>query len=226
MTHCVAILPMKGHSVRVPKKNIRDLAGKPLLYWILSTLQQVSAVNEIVIDTDCDDIEATVKKHFPGIHVLQRPEHLKGDDTPVNLLIENIMAHFPADLYLQTHSTNPHLQADTIADAITAFQNNDNADSLFGVTAWKTRLFWPDGSAVNHNPNELIPTQNLDPVYEENSNLYLFTKDSFQKRDHRIGASPMMFPIDRMEAVDIDDMADFEYADYLMRRKNGLLNAA
>lgn len=134
--------------------------------------------------------------------------------------LERASKQTPADIYVHTHSTNPLLTSATIDRAVETFKNQkDQRDSLFGVTALHTRLFWPDGSAANHNPNELIQTQDLPPVYEENSNIYVFTAESFAKRHHRIGTNPMMFPIERWEAVDIDEEIGFEFADYLIRRK-------
>ena len=138
----------------------------------------------------------------------------------MNLLIEFNMDNVAADIYIHTHSTNPLLRARTVDSAIEAFINRPiDRDSLFGVTEWRTRLFRADGSALYHNPDELIPTQDLAPVYEENSNIYAFTRDSFAKLNHRIGVTPILFPIDRREAVDIDDEEDFEFAEFLMRKR-------
>ena len=87
---------------------------------------------------------------------------------------------------------------------------------MFSVTRLQTRLYDMDGKAVNHNPNELIQTQDLPPLFEENSCLYLFTKQSLEKQGHRIGSSPYLFEIDPDEAWDIDTNLDFAIVDYLM----------
>lgn len=220
--HLTALVPMKGNSERVPQKNIRPMAGKPLFYWILQTLHQVPAIDEIVVDTDSDKIEEGVLSFFPNVTIVRRPEHLHGDEVPMNKIIENVMDQVPSDIYLQTHSTNPLLTVETLQKAIADFeveyQKEDGADSMFAVTTWKTRFFNPDGTAMNHDPNELIPTQDLDPIYEENSNFYLFTKDTFIKRGHRIGTKPILYPMDRLEAVDIDEMPDFEFAEFLVQK--------
>jgi CMP-N-acetylneuraminic acid synthetase len=123
---------------------------------------------------------------------------------------------FPADFYLQTHSTNPLLKAETISDAIHAFNNNyPNLDSLFSVTRWQTRFYDKDGNAVNHDPKELIQTQDLPPMYEENSCIYIFTRENLIAKRHRISNNPLMFEIPRLEAVDIDDESDFQVAHLL-----------
>jgi N-acylneuraminate cytidylyltransferase len=218
MSKTAAMVSMKGHSSRVPRKNLRELAGRPLFYWIIKTLTDVPEIDEVIVETDSDEIADKVRAFF-DVTLLRRPPELVGDDVPMNELIAFNMSQVPADTYLQTHCTNPLLKSATVSAALAALKANSGADSLFGVTEWKTRLFKADGSPLNHNPDELIPTQNLPPVYEENSNLYIFTADSFAKRRHRIGTAPMMFPIARLEAVDIDEMSDFEFADFLMRKR-------
>jgi CMP-N-acetylneuraminic acid synthetase len=126
-----------------------------------------------------------------------------------------------ADFYLQTHSTNPLLKPDTISRAIQLLLTNyPNHDSLFSVTRLQTRLYFQDGRAINHDPAILIQTQDLPPVYEENSCLYIFTRENLIRRHHRIGERPLMFEIDAEEAWDIDEELDFAITDFLLRRKN------
>jgi CMP-N-acetylneuraminic acid synthetase len=126
----------------------------------------------------------------------------------------------PADFYLQTHSTNPLLRSQTISVALAAFfVAYPEKDSLFGVTELRTRLYDLNGYAINHNPGELLRTQDLPPIYEENSCLYIFTRANLEKFSHRIGSSPLMFPVPRDEALDIDEELDFQVADFLMRRR-------
>lgn len=216
MTELTAIVPMKGHSARVPNKNIRPMCGRPLFHWILRSLLETPEISQVVVETDADHIAEDAAKNFP-VKILRRPKELEGDEVPMNRLIEFHMSVLKSPLYLQTHSTNPLLTPDSISRAIRAYKRPGDHDSLFSVTALRTRLFNPDGSALNHNPQELIPTQDLPPVYEENSNIYIFTEESFAKRGHRIGLKPMMFEIHRGEAVDIDELTDFHFAESLMQ---------
>ncbi|HLO16409.1 MAG TPA: acylneuraminate cytidylyltransferase family protein, partial [Anaerolineales bacterium] len=88
------------------------------------------------------------------------------------------------------------------------------------VTRLQTRLYDQHGQAINHDPAVLIQTQALPPVYEENSCLYIFTRENLIKRHHRIGERPMMFEMDAEEAWDIDEELDFTITDFLLRRKN------
>lgn len=216
----VALVPMRHHSQRVPGKNYRDLAGKPLYRHIIETLLAVPEVNAIVVDTDSGPVIEGLHRDFPQVKVIDRPEHLRADDMPMNEILIHDTTQFPADFYLQTHSTNPLLKAETISRAIQLLITNyPKFDSLFSVTRWQTRLYFQDGSAINHNPNELKQTQDLPPVYEENSCMYIFTRPNLLRKRHRISDHPLMFEIPRLEAVDIDEESDFQIADILMRMR-------
>jgi CMP-N-acetylneuraminic acid synthetase len=212
----IALVPMRHHSQRVPGKNYRDLAGKPLYQHIIETLLAVPELHDIVVDTDSEPVMNGLRENFPQVKVIDRPEHLRADDMPMNEILIYDTEQFPADFYLQTHSTNPLLKAETISDAIHAFNNNyPNLDSLFSVTRWQTRFYDKDGNAVNHDPKELIQTQDLPPMYEENSCIYIFTRENLIAKRHRISDNPLMFEIPRLEAVDIDDESDFQVAHLL-----------
>ncbi len=211
---------MRHHSQRVPGKNYRPLAGKPLFHHILETLHAVPEISAIVVDTDSEPVMDGLRRHFPQVQIIHRPEHLRADDIPMNEILIYDTEQIQADFYLQTHSTNPLLKAETIARAIQTFLTHyPTYDSLFSVTRLQTRLYDQHGRALNHNPTELIQTQDLPPVYEENSCLYLFTREGLVRRHHRIGKHPLMFEIPPAEAWDIDEELDFAICDFLMRQK-------
>jgi CMP-N-acetylneuraminic acid synthetase len=212
---------MRHHSQRVPGKNYRLLAGKPLFHHIVETLLAVPEIAEIVIDTDSEPVMEGLSRHFPQVRVVPRPEHLRADNVPMNDILIHDTSQVLADFYLQTHSTNPLLKPETISRAIQLLITDyPNYDSLFSVTRLQTRLYDQHGRAINHDPAVLIQTQDLPPVYEENSCLYIFTRDNLVKRHHRIGETPLMFEIDAEEAWDIDEELDFAITDFLLRRKN------
>jgi CMP-N-acetylneuraminic acid synthetase len=216
----VALVPMKAHSERVPNKNTRDFNGRPLFHWILGTLEATSVVDEIVVNTDSERIAEEAAAEF-GATTIERPEELRGDDVSMNRIILHDVAQVDADIYLQTHCTNPLLERETIVDAVEAYREDPDADSLFSVTPMQTRLWDGDAEPINHNRDELRRTQDLPPVYEENSNLYLFTGTSVRRRENRIGDDPAMFPMGPQEAYDIDEMIDFKIAEFLHRDRFG-----
>jgi CMP-N-acetylneuraminic acid synthetase len=216
----IALVPMRHHSQRVPGKNYRPLAGKPLYQYIIETLLAVPEISQIVVDTDSEPVLSGLRERFPQVQIIIRPDYLRADDIPMNEILIHDSQRFPSDFYLQTHSTNPLLQAATISRAIQQFiASYPKFDSLFSVTRRQARFYDKDGNAINHNPRELIQTQDLPPLYEENSCLYIFTREKLIAKRHRIGDQPLMFEIPRLEAVDIDEEADFQLAELLMRMK-------
>jgi len=212
----VALVPMRHHSERVPGKNYRNFAGKPLYHHIIKSLLDCPLITEVVIDTDSSVIMEDGQQHFPQIRLIERPAHLRADTVPMNDVLLHDVNQIEADYYLQTHSTNPLLRADTIMRAIQLFLDNyPMYDSLFSVTRLQTRLWDSLARAINHNPAILLRTQDLPSVYEENSCLYIFTRSTIQERHNRIGERPLMFEIDRIEAWDIDEDLDFKAAEFL-----------
>jgi CMP-N-acetylneuraminic acid synthetase len=220
MPRIAALVPMRHHSQRVPGKNYRLLAGKPLFHYIIETLVAIPEIGTVVVDTDSEPVMESLRQYYPQVTIIDRPATLRADDISMNEILKHDTAAVKADFYLQTHSTNPLLQAGTISRAIqTFFSNYPTCDSLFSVTRLQTRLYDQHGGAINHDPAVLIQTQDLPPVYEENSCLYLFTRENLLKRNHRIGEHPFMFEIDAEEAWDIDEELDFKICEILMNRK-------
>jgi len=124
------------------------------------------------------------------------------------------------EYFIQTHSTNPLLKPQTIKNALNHFFENQNQnDSLFSVTSLQTRLYDNKFKAINHNPNKLIKTQDLPYIYEENSCIYIFSRQSFLENRNRIGKTPYLFPINRYEAIDIDENYDFIFAEKVQQNR-------
>ena len=212
---------MRHFSERVPGKNYRNFANEPLYRRILSTLLACPEINTVMIDTDSDVIMEDASKHFPSVLLYRRPPHLRDEFISMNDVLLNSVSQIEADLYLQTHSTNPLLRPETISGAIHAFSDRiTEFDSLFTVTRLQTRLWTQSGKPVNHDPEELRRTQDLEPVYEENSCMYLFDKSTLAECGSRIGKRPMLYEIPKLEAHDIDDEQDFQIAEALFNRVN------
>lgn len=213
----IALLPMKANSERVRGKNFKPLYGKPLFRWILDSLLALPEINQVVINTDARHILAD--HGLVGserVLIRDRKPEICGDFVSMNRVLADDIANVPGDVYLMTHTTNPLLSSSTIAQALQTFmaaQAQGKADSLFTVNRFQTRFYRQDGSAVNHDPNHLIRTQDLEPWYEENSNLYIFTAASFATTDARIGQHPIMVETPRLESIDIDDQIDWQLAE-------------
>ena len=221
-----ALVPMKGNSERVPNKNLKLFNGVPLYHKVINTLLESRYISEILINTDSVRIKKDVKNNFSDkVVVINRPKEIIGDYVSMNKIIEHDINLYKSDLYIQTHSTNPLLKTDSIDTAIEKFieKEKDEFDSVFSVTRLQTRLYDIEGKAFNHNPEELIRTQDLPPLYEENSNFYIFTRKSFSESNNkRIGCAPYMFEIDKIEALDIDEPQDFLIAEAIDKIYNNI----
>ena len=220
-----ALLPMKGNSERVPNKNMRDFNGAPLYHAILKSLLASKYIENVVINTDSNIIAEDAKKHFGDkIIIIDRPEKIQGDFVSMNDIIEYDINRLEGEHFLQTHSTNPLLETKTIDKAIEKyFENLDKFDSIFGVTKIQTRFYDKNAKPVNHDPEELLRTQDLEPLYEENSNFYIFSKETFIKAGKkRIGLKPQIFEVNKLEAIDIDEPEDFKLAELLHIYKDNL----
>jgi CMP-N-acetylneuraminic acid synthetase len=219
--YITALLPMKGHSERVPNKNMRAFNGRPLYHCVAEVLEASRHISAFVINTDSRIIAEDALAHFSKVRIIERPIELQGDFVPMNAIIGHDLSVTEGEHFLQTHSTNPLLTVETLDRAVEEYFESLSAhDSIFSVTRLQTRLYWQSGEPVNHNPLELLRTQDLPPVFEENSNFYLFSRSSFTTAgDKRIGLKPRMFEINKLEAVDIDEEEDFKLAELLYKMR-------
>lgn len=214
----VALIPMRADSKRVPNKNIRSFNGKPLYFHIIRTMLECPLIDEVVVDTNSPKIMEEVPKQFDRVTVIPRPENLCEDTIPMNDILLHDVQQVEADWYVQTHATNPLLQAETITRALQTILTSTEHDSLFSVSPVLTRFWDSAGRPINHDPRVLLRTQDLVPIFEENSNLYIFRGETLRRLRNRIGQRPLMYPIPKEEAWDIDDELDFQIAEFLHAR--------
>ena len=212
------LLPMKGNSERVPNKNLKLFNGKPLFHAIMDELITSKYINKVIINTDSDLIaESAINTYQDFVSIHKRPKNIQGDFVSMNKIIEYDLKNSDSDIYIQTHSTSPLLTIKSLDAAINKMiSKSKDFDSIFSVTKIQTRFYDKNCNPYNHDPKELLRTQDLEPLFEENSGFYIFTKESFKNADNnRIGLRPLMFEIDKIEAIDIDETSDFIIAETL-----------
>ena len=223
MKKIIALLPMKATSERVPNKNMKDFNGCPLYHAVMKTLLTSKYIDKVAINTDSKIIAEDAIEHFgERVIIINRPKEIQGGDVSMNIIIDYDLQKLDGKHFLQTHSTNPLVTVETLDKAIEKyFDNLDKYDSLFAVTKVQTRFYDKDAQPINHNPEELLRTQDLEPLYEENSNFYIFSKDSFYKANKkRIGLKPQIFEVNKLEAIDIDEPEDFILAELLYKNRD------
>jgi len=208
----VALLPMRGGSERVPNKNLRGLAGAPLYTYILKTLVSLDFPDAIYVDTDSDEIASDVESRFPSVKIHRRPDTLGTGDTPMTAVIQDFLNYHDFESILQVHSTSPFLSVETLRLAYKEFTSHEDCDSVFGVTTLQARLWTPQLTPMNHNPEILERTQDLKPVFLENSAFYFFRSSALRENGQRIGTAPRTFSVRSLEAIDIDSEEDFTFA--------------
>lgn len=213
----IALLPLKKNSERVKNKNIKLLNQIPLFLHIAKTLNKTKKFYKLIINTDSKKISEIAKNEFKDWLIIhKRPKYLCGDNISMNKIIKYDIEKFDDNyFFFQTHSTNPFLSAKTIKSAINNFKKNyPSNDSLFSVNSYKSRFYNHKIKAINHNPNFLKNTQDLNNIYEENSCFYIFNKKSFQFNSARIGKKPKIYEMNSLnfENIDIDTISDFELA--------------
>lgn len=210
---------MKGTSERVPNKNLKSFNGKPLYHIIMNTLLKSKHIDEIVVNTDSEILKSDILSNFEEqVIVIDRSEEVCGNYVSMNKVLEQDINTTDADIYIQTHSTNPLLKVETIDKAlekmIFILDNRGENDSVFSVSKIQKRFYNKDATPMNHDPKMLV-TQHLTPIYEENSCFYVFTPKGFLNNDSRIGVKPFMYEIDKIESTDIDEPEDFIIAEAL-----------
>lgn len=213
-------IPIKDHSERIPNKNFTIIAGKPLHDILVDKFEKADFVSKIYINTDSQRILEYYKDN-PKVLLIERKDEVIGDFVSMNDVIKSSFEEIKEEVILQTHVTNPLVSLETFRSAYLSYQDNLHLgyDSLFSVNKYFKRFFDKDFTPLNHDPLKLLRTQDLDPLYVENSCLYIFNKVAFAKTNGRIGKKPFLFEMSEYEAIDIDWPEDLEIVKKLLRDK-------
>lgn len=209
------IIPIKTNNERLPGKNTKKLCGYPLYAYLFNMLTELrNSLGTIYVDSSDDNILAIAEKW--GFTPSVRPpefnqNHITGDE-----LIARVLDDMDCDAVGLLHVTTPFLSGATVSECISILKNSPETDSVLGVHAHFNR-FWFQNRPVNHDPLKLVRTQELEPVYEE-ADFYFFRKTSFKKYGKRVCGRQTMVKVGNVEALDIDTLADFLYAEILIRQ--------
>lgn len=210
----VAIMPIKLKNERCPGKNTRMLGSKPLLQYELNSLKETRLCTEI--NVFCSD-DAVVPFLPEGVNFLKRPKELDLPTSNFTQIFSTFMAEKDADIYVYAHATAPFITVETMAQCINAVKSGEY-DSAFCAVKLQDYL-WQDGEPLNFDATNLPRTQDLKPIYQETSGVYVFTKEVFLKFKRRIGTKPFIKEVTFKEAVDIDNPEDFDLAEVMLNVK-------
>lgn len=205
----VAIVPMKLNNRRLPQKNTKSFTnGKPLCYYILSTLLTVDGVDEVYVYCSNPDIQEFIPE---GVKYLYRSTTLDQDTTKMNEVLQCFAADVPSDIYVMTHTTAPFISKESIEKGLRAVESGEY-DSSFAVKKLQDFL-WKDGIPFNYELSNIPRTQDLPVLYEETSGFYIYKNEVMTKLNRRIGEKPFIVEVGEIESVDIDEAEDFMIAD-------------
>lgn len=207
----VAIMPIKLKNERCPGKNTRLLGNKPLLAHELDSLKETGLCDSI--NVYCSD--DAVVPFLPGdVNFIKRPEYLDLPTSNFNQIFDNFMDTIDADIYVYAHATAPFITVETMKQCIEAVKSGDY-DSAFCASKIQTFL-WKNGEPLNFDASNLPRTQDLEPIYQETSGVYVFTKEVYRKCGRRIGMKPFIKEVSFKETIDIDNPEDFDLAEALV----------
>lgn len=218
----IAIVPMKLNNRRLPQKNTKPFTnGKPLCYYILSTLLKVKGIDDIYVYCSNPDITQYIPK---GIKYLKRSATLDQDTTKMNEVLQSFAEEVPADIYVMTHTTAPFISPQSIETGLHAVTSG-KYDSAFAAKKLQDFL-WKDGTPFNYNLNSIPRTQDLPALYEETSGFYIYRSDVMTEQNRRIGDNPYIVEVGEIESIDIDEPEDFIIADavHMYLKQKGELN--
>lgn len=204
----VAIMPIKLNNQRCPGKNTRILGNKPLLQHELDSLIETGLCSSI--NVYCSD-KAIIPFLPDGVNFIQRPTFLDLPISNFTQIFDHFMNTRDADIYVYAHATAPFITVDTMKQCIEAVIS-DEYDSAFCAVKLQDYL-WQDGEPLNFNPSNLPQTQDLKPIYQETSGVYVFTKEVYKLYKRRIGKRPFIKEVSFKEAIDIDKPEDFLLAE-------------
>lgn len=205
----IAIVPMKLNNRRLPQKNTKPFTnGKPLCYYILSTLLTMESIDEVYVYCSNPDIQDFIPE---GVRYLRRSETLDQDTTKMNEVLQCFASDVPADIYVMTHTTAPFISKESIQKGLDAVISGEY-DSSFAAKKLQDFL-WKDGKPFNYELESIPRTQDLPPLYEETSGFYVYRADVMKKYSRRIGNHPFIVEVGEIESVDIDEPEDFLIAD-------------
>ncbi len=212
MDKIVSFIPIKLNNQRLPGKNIMNINGRPLCEYLFSTIAGIDEIDEKYVY--CSD--ESIKQYIPKeINFLKRDSYLDGFQVKGLEIIDYFVKDVDADIYILTHVTQPFTKASSIIEGLNKvlYEGYDSAFSCVCIQDY----CWYKGKPFNYDMNDIVVTQELEPVYMETGAFFIFRKEVFTKLGRRIGNNPYRCVINNLEAVDIDTAEDAEFAEVVAR---------
>ncbi len=227
----LAVIPARGGSKSIPRKNIKLLAGKPLIAWSIAVAKQSRLLTRVIVSTDDEEIAAVARQYGVEVPFL-RPAELTGDDTPDTPVFEHCVAWlaeqagYHPDMIVHLRPTGPLRTAQEIDDAISLLMRHPEADSVRSVEEPEKppfKMWRPDGKYIvpfapltGMKDAHTAPRQLLPKVYQTTADIGVFWTRTLQDKKSIIGERVLPYVLAR-PTVDIDREIDFAIAELLLK---------
>ena len=202
-------VPIKLNSQRLPKKMFLPLGNKLLCQHIFDTLLEVKKVIDLNIYCFCSDEKIT--NYLPeGVLFLKRDPKLDENETKGIDIYKSFINLVDSDVYCICHATSPFITKESIINGLNKVIL-ENYDSSFSASKIQT-FTWFRNKPINYDFNNVVRTQDIEPIYWETSAFYIFEKEILDKHNRRIGFNPYIVETNRIESIDIDEKEDYDLA--------------
>lgn len=210
-----ALIPVRSGSKRVANKNIRPFADSNLLEIKIKQLQRIKELDGIVVNSNDDEMLSIARSL--GAEAVKRDEYYAGDNV-TNEMYKNIAENCNSDIIMYTNVTSPMIEDKTISKLIQCYHENCNEYDSVNTAHYIKEFMWLDGKPINYELDKTPKSQDLPSIMALNFAINLIDRQRLINISHYVGKKPYLYVIDRVEAIDIDDMIDFEFAEFMYKK--------
>lgn len=214
----LALIPLRGGSKSIPKKNIKSLAGQPLCAWVLQAASTAKGIDAVYVSTDCPEIAAVVRNLDLGVRIIDRPASLATDAASTEAVMLHFIDQAPCDRLVTIQATSPQLTAADLDAALERFERA-GLDSMLSAVRTK-RFFWQDNATpINYEPLHRPRRQDFAGTLMENGAFYITRRAIIEKLRCRLGGSIGIHEMPEHSALEIDEPEDWARVESLLRRE-------
>lgn len=211
-----ALIPVRAGSQRVKNKNIRPFANSSLLEIKIKQLLSIKELDGVVVNSESDELLDIAKAL--GAETYKRDDYYASSTVPINEVYRNIGETTKSDIIVYANATNPLLKNESVSNAINAFINKDQQYDTLNSAHLIKEFMWLDGKPLNYELDSMPKSQNLPNIYALNFALNIFERQYAIDNSSIVGKHPLLLELDEIEATDIDNEIDFEFAEFLYNR--------
>jgi N-acylneuraminate cytidylyltransferase len=203
-----ALLPLRGGSKGIPRKNLRLFNGKPLFYWAASAI--IGSGISLTISSDSDEILECAGSLISPVKLLKRPSKLATDHSSTESVIEHFLDSTTCEHIILVQATSPLTQACHVKEALNQYLRDGYLSLVSGTM--EHRFFWECGGIpMNYDPRKRPRRQDWSGTFQENGAIYIFSRDSFKRNKSRCVSPSSLFVMESTHAIELDSLEDWLY---------------